>query len=160
MKIIKNNANLNDMIDEEKEKSKFPIKAKCENCSSEIELEESDLGVGEFGLYKFTCPCCGKESYLDNGITLTKDNVRFPQHYFNYSGGINVKDDEINRLVKVCIQYLRDNKDKYNTHAEIGNSFINVTRYDGDETYDIQVAKDYYSTEIPFEKEDFEEEDC
>ena len=30
MKIIKNNANLNDMIDEEKEKSKFPIKAKCE----------------------------------------------------------------------------------------------------------------------------------
>lgn len=158
MKIIKNNANLNDMIDEEKEKSKFPIKAKCENCSSEIELEESDLGVGEFGLYKFTCPCCGKESYLDNGITLTKDNVRFPQHYFNYSDGRNVEDDEINRMVKVCIQSLKNNKNKYNTYMQMGNSFVNVTRYDGEKNYEVQVTKNYYSTEIPFDEED--EEDC
>jgi hypothetical protein len=162
MKIIKNNANLNNMIDEEKEKSKFPIKAKCENCSSEVELEESDLEVGELGLYKFTCPCCGKESYIDDGIALTKDNVRFPQHYYEFKNGVNFENEKIDKYVKSCIKCLRNHKDDseifYNTHTGTGDLFINVTRYEGDEEYKIQVAKGYYETyetDIPFEEEDY-----
>lgn len=157
MKVIKNNMDIETESTVAKNATpKFPTKAVCENCESEIELDEVDVEEGEFGLYKFICPCCGKESFADCGITLTSENVSFPKHYFCSEDGINISDDEINKMVKKCIETLRNSNDKdvYSTFTEIGNTFVFVQRFDGDENFEVVVSKDYYDTIIDYTEED------
>jgi len=159
MKIIKNNANLQDMIEKEKEKSKFPMKLTCSECGSEFEVEESDLEVGELGLYQLPngCPCCGSEIEIDDGIDLTVDNVNFPQHYYRFNGR-QLDDDEINKYVKECIETLRNTDDKnfYHTFTGSGSTVVHVMRYEGDKDFVVDVCNEYYETNIPFTKEDEE----
>lgn len=151
MNVIKNN-------NEKETKSKFPMKIICEHCRSEIELEENDVEIGQFGLYCFTCPCCGDTSCIDNGIELTSENLKFPKHYYDFSGGKNIPNEEINRYVKECINSLRNSTDKnfYHTCAGRGDTIVHVTRYDDDESFVINVCRNYYETEIPYTKEDKE----
>jgi hypothetical protein len=47
-----------------------------------------------------------------------------------------------------------NNKGFYNTSTGTGNLFINVTRYDDDEEFVVQVAKGYYETDVPYTEED------
>lgn len=151
MKVIKNN------IANEKE-TKFPMKAICEYCGSEIELEENDVEVGEFGLYFFTCPCCGGLSDADDGIDLTSENLDFPKHYYDFSDGKNIPNEEINRYVKECINSLRNSTDEnfYHTCTGGGDTIVHVRRYDDDENFVINVCKNYYEVEIPYTEEDKE----
>ncbi len=154
MKVIKNN------IEKElkETKTKFPMKVICEYCGSEIELEESDVGVGAFGVYNFTCPCCGELSSVDDGIELTSENLDFPKHYYHFGDGVHISDDEINKYVKDCINSLRNSTDEnfYHTFTGLGDTIIHVTRYNDDENFVINVCKNYYETEIPYTEEDKE----
>ncbi len=149
MKIIKNNANLNDMIDEEKEKSKFPIKAICSECGSEFEIDEDDVEVGVMGLYELKngCPCCGEEVEIDDRIDLTSDMLRFPQHYYSFENGVNLSDEEIDKYVKDCIEALRNSDDNYHCVAT-GNSFIIVFKNNEEEEFNIFVCKNYYESDV------------
>lgn len=152
MKVIKNKVTYGQYKEEQ---SIFPLKAVCEYCESEIELEEDDVEVGRLGLYKFICPCCNEESYIDESITLTKDNLEFPRHYYCFGNGVKQNDDYINSQVKKCIETLRNNKDGKYCMCGSGNTKIFVERYDGDEEYCVTVAKGYYETNVPFEDEDY-----
>ena len=76
----------------------------CNNCMSKIDVDDKDLQVGELGNYYYICPCCGEKTYLDSGIELNKDNIRFPQHYCSTLTGIDISDDKINKMVKECIE--------------------------------------------------------
>lgn len=153
MKIIKNNT-----TNEKETNSKFPIKVVCEHCGSEIELEERDVEVGANGCYYFNCPCCKEMSYIDNGIELTVDNLNFPQHYYDFSNGRNISNEEINQYVKICIDSLRNSTDKnlYHVSTGTGDTAVHVNRYDDDEALCVQVAKGYYEVHIPYTEEDKE----
>ena len=159
MKIIKNNANLQDMVEKEKEiKPKFPMKLTCSECGSEFEVDEDDVEVGVMGLYELKngCPCCGEEVEIDDGIDLTSDMLRFPQHYYSFENGVNLSDEEIDKYVKGRIEALRNSDDKtfYSTCTGSGNSFIIVSRYDDDENFCVDVCKGYYEVNIPYTEED------
>lgn len=153
MKVIKNNA-----TNEKETKSKFPMKTICEHCGSEIELEENDVETGQFGLYYFNCPCCGDNSYMDDGINLTSDNLQFPKHYYHFGDGAYISDKEIDMYVKKCIDSLRNSTDEnfYHTCTGIGDTIVHVMRYDDDENFVIDVCRNYYETEIPYTEEDKE----
>lgn len=161
MKIIKN-ALLEKDKPNKQEKNIFPIEVTCSNCGSVFEVNESDVEVGTLGLYKLKepfCPCCANniEEYLDEGIELNVDNLNFPQHYykFNYKEISKTDTDSINKKVEKLLDALKKaDKDFYNAIYSTGGIFINVTRYDDDEEFVVQVSNGYYETDIPFTEED------
>lgn len=93
------------------------------------------------------------------GITLTKDNIDFPTHFYRTkTGKIGVKEvanqkvvDEIRR----GIEWLRINKNEYLWFTRHGDLFLIILKYDGDEKYNVLVTKDWYETDIPFEEDDY-----
>ena len=160
IKILKDNSK-NIEVKEENIKT-FPLKIKCSECDSELEITEEDTHIGWMGARFINCPCCGEEAMVDelDGITLTKDNLEFPVHFNRTTKGlrhvVEVNSDEIINGIKKAITYFRENKDEWNWYTSRGDLFLSVYRHPGDEDYFVLVTKDFYETYIPFEREDYE----
>ena len=129
----------------------------CERCGSVLEAETGDTYIGALGCRYVKCPCCGEENMLDDGITLTKDNLSFPKHYFSFKNGVKLSNKEVNKYVKECIEALRNSTDKnfYATQTGTGDTHVFVFKYDGDEEYFVYVGKGGYETQVPFEDVDY-----
>lgn len=160
MKVLKNNYNKeNTYIKEEVEE--YPKMLVCDTCGSELEYEKKDMRIGSLGCAFVDCPCCGRDNLIDDedGVTLTKDNVEFPTHFFHTSKETGAVDccnnEEIKKYIYKAIDYFRKNKDEYHWFAATGNLRVDVTRYEGDESYEVVVTNNYYETSIPFEREDY-----
>ena len=118
----------------------------CNNCMSKVDVDDDDLQIGELGNYYYTCPCCGENTYLDSGIELNKDNIRFPQHYCSTLTGIDISDDKINKMVKECIERI-EKIDSDFVYTATGNTFVLVIK-EGDDGYYIFVSKGYYESYV------------
>lgn len=159
MKVLKDNYNVVKALEEKEPDS---IITCCDECGSELEISPEDMYVGWLGAMHCICPCCGEETMVEQakGITLTKDNLRFPEHFLRTTFGIRnvreIKDEEIERQVRDAIEYLRKHKDNDLKYVSYGDLFVIVFRYEGDENYFVLVTKDFYETDIPFEAEDYE----
>lgn len=159
MKILKDNSKNNVVKREMLPKT---ITTFCDNCDSELEITEEDTYIGWLGTRFITCPCCGEESMVEEleGITLTKDNIKFPVHFKRTNKDLkNVKEidnDEIAKEINKAITYFRENKDEYSWYISYGDLFVIVFRYEEDEDYFVLVTRDFYETYIPFEEEDYE----
>lgn len=140
----------------------YPREKICESCRSELEYEESDLRIGEFGCVYVDCPVCGEENMLvdnEHAITLTVDNIEFPIHFRHLNkttGTAEVcNDEEIKKYLRRAVDYFRKNKNEYDWGGWItGDLYLQIHRYDGDEIYTVTVSNDFYVAEIPFEEED------
>ena len=153
MKILKDNSKNIEV--KEENINIFPLKIKCSECDSELEITEEDTHIGWMGARFITCPCCGEESMVDelDGITLTKDNVEFPTHYSSSNKAISVDDDTINKWVKECIEKFDPNDENdWLRYAGSGDTMVFVFKFDEDKEYDVYVCKNYYETFIPFNK--------
>ena len=166
MKVLENNykksTDVGDMVKIIKPIKPYPRKITCENCGSILEYMESDLRMGAWGCMYIDCPCCGEGNMLadnENNITLTAENIEFPTHFWHVSankGAANCcNTEEIRKRLSRAIAYFRENKDDYHWYSESGNLCIHVHRWEGDEIYEIHLSNDYYSMEIPFEREDY-----
>lgn len=162
MKILKDNytkLSINETVENLKP---YPRKLICEHCGSSLEYEEVDLRVGFLGCAYLDCPLCSGENMIEdneNTITLTKDNVRFPVHFYHIStesGAVDYcNDKEVRECVDRAIEYFRNNKDECHYTIACGNLYVSVDRCEDDESYDIVVSNNYYETFIPFEREDY-----
>ena len=159
MKVLANNYN-----SKKDEKIDFyPKKLICEECGSELEYEKSDIRIGYLGSAYIDCPLCGNDNMLeDNGITLTSENIEFPEHFYHVSkesGAVDVcNTEEIREYIKKAIRFFRMNKEEYSYSVKVGNLYIKVSRYDDDGVngvYDVVVSNNYYETEIPFSEDDY-----
>lgn len=155
MKVLKNNYNTVFAEDIDKELI-------CEMCESELEYEESDVTIGEYGCAIVACPLCGYKNYLEDGerdITLTVNNVEYPTHFHHVSKETGAVDcctnKEIKNYIHKAIEYFRENKDETNWFCCTGNLYIDVSKWEGDENYWVVVSNDYYDTYIPFEAADY-----
>ena len=159
IKVLKDNSK---NIEVKEENTMFPLKIKCSQCDSQIEIVEEDTHIGWMGARFISCPCCGEEAMVDelDGITLTKDNLEFPVHFNRTTKGlrnvVEVNSDEIINGIKKAITYFRENKEEWNWYTSYGDLFLSVYRHPGDEEYFVMVTKDFYETYIPFEDEDYE----
>lgn len=159
MRVLVNNYN-NKPI-EPIENTSYPRKVVCDRCGSELEYEKEDTRIGYLGVTHLDCPLCGEEIMLEGNeqdITLTADNVKFPEYFWHTSkeyGAKEVDEHRIKKYIRQGIEYLRENKDDFSWYTQTGDSHIAIYKFEGDESYEIIVAKDFYSTEIPFEKEDY-----
>ena len=121
----------------------------CNNCMSKIDVDDKDLQVGELGNYYYICPCCGVKAYLDSGIELNKDTIRFPQHYYSTASGIDISDNKIDKMVKECIDRIEKIGSNF-AYTATGNTFVLVTREyeDVEDGYNIFVSKGYYESYV------------
>lgn len=152
IKIIKNNYKI--QPNEELIKNN-KIRIHCSECDSELEITEEDTHIGWMGARFITCPCCGEESMVDelDGITLTKDNVEFPTHYFSSNKAISIDDNTINKWVKECIEKFDHNDENdWVRYIGSGDTMVFVFKFDEDAGYNAYVCKNYYETFIPFNK--------
>ena len=162
IKIIKNNYKI--QSNEEPIKNN-KIRIHCSECDSELEITEEDTHIGWMGARFINCPCCGEEAMVDelDGITLTKDNLEFPVHFNRTAKGlrhvVEVNSDKIIKGIQKGITYFRRHKDEYYWYTSHGDLFLIVFRYSGDEEYFVMITKDFYETYIPFEREDYDEND-
>lgn len=158
MKILKDNYNVVKALEEKEPDS---IITCCDQCGSELEISPEDMYVGWLGAMHCICPCCGEETMVEQakGITLTKDNVRFPQHYIRTATSVRntveLKNEEIDKKVRIGVEYLRQHKDEYYWFIRIMDTFIIVFNLSDDNSYNVVVSKDFYETDIPFTKEDY-----
>ena len=162
IKILKDNSK-NIEVKEEKYIEPYPRKLICEGCQSELEYDESDLVMGEYGCMYVDCPICGEHNMLvdnEKSITLTVDNIEFPVHFHHVSVETGAKErcntEEIRYELCRAITYFRENKEETDWHTWSGNLFVFVHRWSGDEEYEVVVSKDFYNMEIDFEDEDYE----
>ena len=137
----------------------------CEYCTSELEYDESDIEIGEYGCAVITCPLCGRKNFLDDyehDIVLTMHNVEFPVHFHHTSKESAIdclNNEEIKECIRKGINYFRSNKNENYWFIAYGNLHISVTRWEGNENYDVVVTGDYYNTAIPFEDEDYPDDE-
>ena len=145
MRVIENNYNANP-----KDYQK-PTRVICEKCNSKVDIEDSDLEVGEYGCKYWTC-ICGHKNYIDNGITLTEANVQYPQHFAQYTDCCVLSDDETNKYMKTAISGLKKGIDY--SYAGSADTIVIAFKCDDDEyEADVIVAKDYYQTFVKIPEE-------
>lgn len=134
----------------------------CPHCDSVIAYKNCDIKYGTLGIPFITCPCCGDNIDLENEepMVLTRDNVRFPEHYYKFNnddGVVKVTDERVDTYVRQCIDTFRyaASNDFNALRIGEGNIEVFVFKYDGDEEYVVYVGKNGYETNIPFEDVDY-----
>ena len=162
MKVLKDNYTNSKINEAIAIASPYPRKLICEYCNSELEYEKSDLRIGFLGCAYLDCPLCGRDNMIEeneNTITLTKDNVEFPAHFWHTCKENGAHDccnnNEVKNAINKAIDYFRKNKDEYHWFTATGNMYVDVIKYEGDESYEVVVTNNYYGTSIPFEREDY-----
>ena len=129
-----------------------PYITTCE-CNSIIEFNEADITTAQYGCACIICPKCGKRITVDDIVPnyekfekhITKDNISFPQDFYDNSICSNVNDKKINYYIKRGIEDIEQNKnDSY--FYPIANTVISIFSADGG--YEVQVSKNYYDTFI------------
>jgi hypothetical protein len=92
---------------ESNKSSKFPIEVGCEKCGTEFCVEENDrFNVGYHGTYYVNCPVCGERViiYELDGIKVTKDNIKFPDHFYDFRDGVKISNEEIEEYIRKGIE--------------------------------------------------------
>lgn len=132
----------------------FPIEPmyECPECKKEY-AAKAYIGIdgGEY----VSCPDCGYERYVSEGITITPDNLSFPKNFYRHEppNAVEVCQFDIETMAKRCLEYLDKNQDY--AFCATGNVFvIAVKDNQGDNDVQVLVCPNYYvlNTTIPKEK--------
>ena len=127
--------------------SMWPKRVFCDECQAELEVEESDVFVGEFGCYLFKCPCCGREVAIDG---IERDTPpTFKQTFWHiYDDKSNntkhIKDDEIQRMINHCVNNLIPDDVEAGEFSMQGYGDTVVYAFKYEDYIEVLVTQDYY----------------
>ena len=136
--------------------SMWPKRVFCDECQAELEIEESDVFVGEFGCYLFKCPCCGREVAIDG---IERDmKPTFKQTFLHIFTGksddtIHIEDDEVQKMINHCVSNLISDDVEAGEFSMQGTGDTVVYALKYEDCIDILVTQDYY--EDTLSKEDY-----
>lgn len=156
MKVVKNNYSK-----PQEKKVLENIEVECENCGSILEVNNKDTHIGWLGLEYVTCPCCNKDTSVEEfaGITVTAKNVNFPTHFLytdkDQRGVVHIDDEEINKRIREGIEFFRLNKDEYCWYTQSGDNIVIMFRYEDDSMYSVYISRSFYEGDIEFEDDDY-----
>lgn len=118
----------------------------CNQCSTKLEVEESDLQIGSYGEKYCECPCCNNE--ISDGqfgyVKITEDNFEYPKFFYHFKGGAQIDDEDITYKAKLLLKNLKCGE--YDIWS-LGDTFIFVEK-DKYEDVKIVVAKNYQELSI------------
>ena len=128
--------------------SMWPKRVFCDECQAELEIEESDVFVGEFGCYLFKCPCCGREVAIDDIGRDTPPTFKqtFLHIYDDKSNNTkHIKDDEIQRMINHCVNNLISDDVEAGEFSMQGYGDTVVYAFKYEDCIEILVTQDYYN---------------
>ena len=127
--------------------SMWPKRVFCDECYAELEVEENDVFVGEFGCHLFKCPCCGREVAIDGIERDTPPTFKqtfWHTHVGKSNNTVHIEDDEVQRMIDKCVSNL------ISDDVEAGEFFVQGTgdtvvyAFKYEDCIDILVTQDYY----------------
>jgi hypothetical protein len=125
----------------------------CPHCRSELAYAFDDIISDRFEGEYLYCGACGKEIYLDDEIP-TAETIQYPKDFFSYANGVPIKDDEINKWVKECVNDLDDDT-SYSLRAT-GDTVIFAYKSSEDASdATVIVAKKYQETDVKISSKNF-----
>ena len=127
--------------------SMWPKRVMCDECQAELEIEESDVFVGEFGCHLFECPCCGRKVAID-GIERDTPPMFRQTFWHTYADKSNdtkhIEDDEVQKMINSCVSDLISDEvqaGEFSMRA-CGDTVVYAFKYE--DCIDILVTQDYY----------------
>lgn len=126
----------------------------CPHCRSKIAYTLDDIISDSFNDDWIYCPACNTEISIYDSETPTVETIQYPKDFFSYSDGVPVKDAEINKWVKECLNDLDKNTD-YSYRAS-GDAI--VFAYKSDESLPaatVVVAKKYQEADVKISRKNF-----
>ena len=127
--------------------SMWPKRVFCDECQAELEIEESDVFVGEFGCHLFKCPCCGREVAIDGIERDTPPTFRktFWHTYVSKSNDTkHIEDDEVQRMINHCVSNLVSDDVEAGEFSTQGYGDTVVYAFKYEDCIEILVTQDYY----------------
>lgn len=125
----------------------------CPHCRSKIVYTFDDVvsGGGSEWLY---CGACNKEIPLSEDELPTIDTVQYPRDFYSFENAVPIKDTEINKWVKECINDL--DKDTDFSYRASGDTFVFAYKSDEDlPSATVVVAKNYQETDVKISRKNF-----
>lgn len=126
----------------------------CPHCQSKLAYEFDDIISDRFNNNWIYCPVCNKEIPIYDSDTPTVDTVQYPKDFFSYADGVPIKDAEINKTIKECVNDL--DKDTDYSYRASGDTI--VFAFKSDETLPaatVIVAKKYQETDVKISSKNF-----
>ena len=127
--------------------SMWPKRVMCENCQAELEIEEHDIFVGEFGCYMFKCPCCNKTTSIDGFDRDTPPTFRktfWHTHVDKSNDTKHIENDEVQRMINHCVSNLVSDDVEAGEFSMQGYGDTVVYAFKYEDCIDILVTQDYY----------------
>ncbi len=149
MRVIENNYNAHTEYERD-----------CPRCNSKFAFSFGDLKMDSVTLSHYVeCPCCGfsiplNSKEVDNDETPTAETIQYPKNFFSYADGVPIKDAEINKWVKECINDL--DKDTDFSYRASGDTIVFAYKSDEDlPAATVMVAKKYQETDVKISRKNF-----
>ena len=128
----------------------YPKRVFCDECQAELEIEESDVFVGEFGCHLFKCPCCGREVAVDG---IERDTPpTFKKTFFHYSAtkdgtvqSKHIPDNEVQEMIDKCVRRLISEDVEAGEHTMEATGDTAVYAFKMEDCIEIIVTQDYYN---------------
>lgn len=149
MRVIENNYNAHTEYERD-----------CPRCNSKFAFSFGDLKMDSVTLAHYVeCPCCGfsiplNSKEVDDGETPTINTVQYPKDFYSFENAVPIKDTEINKWVKECINDL--DKDTDFSYRASGDTIIFAYKSDEDlPAATVIVAKKYQETDVKISRKNF-----
>lgn len=127
--------------------SMWPKRVFCDDCYAELEVEESDVFVGEFGCHLFKCPCCGREVAID-GIERDTPPTFKQTFWHTYADKSNdtkhIEDDEVQKMINSCVSDLISDEVQAGEFSMRACGDTDVYAFKYEDCIEILVTQDYY----------------
>ena len=127
--------------------SMWPKRVMCDNCEAELEIEESDVFVGEFGCHLFECPCCGRKVAID-GIERDTPPTFKQTFWHTYADKSNdtkhIEDDEVQKMINSCVSDLISDEVQAGEFSMRACGDTDVYAFKYKDCIEILVTQDYY----------------
>lgn len=125
----------------------------CPHCMSKLAYTFDDIVSDRFEGEYLHCGVYDKEIYLDDEIP-TAETIQYPKDFFSYADGVPIKDTEINKWIKECVNDLDDNT-SYSLRAT-GDTVVFAYKSSEDASEaTVIVAKKYQETDVKISRKNF-----
>jgi hypothetical protein len=127
----------------------------CPHCKSKLAYKFDDVISDSFNDNWIYCPVCDTGiSICDSNETPTIDTIQYPKDFYSFENAVPIKDDEVNKWVKECINDL--DKDTDFSYRASGDTFVFAYKSDEDlPSATVTVAKRYEEADVKIPRKNF-----
>ena len=138
------------IIEDNYQQPKQEYEITCPHCKSKLAYTSDDVVSNEW-IY---CGVCGEQITIWEDNFPVADKILYPKDFFSYADSVSIKDAEIDKWVKECVNDL----DKDNDYSFMASGDTIVFAFKSDEDVSaatVIVAKKYQETDVKISRKNF-----